>query len=100
MSAAMKQRNAPTLQDVAQEAGVAAMTASVVAEWSHFVYARFRNDPRSHSRSGASACITAPMESQAGLSRRRMDTIGVVAAIDGKELNLYFLEVLNGILEA
>ncbi len=35
-----------------------------------------------------------------GLSRRRMDSIGVVASIDGGELNLYFLEVLNGILEA
>jgi DNA-binding LacI/PurR family transcriptional regulator len=28
-----------------------------------------------------------------------MDTIGVVAVVDGNELNLYFLEVLNGILE-
>ena len=34
-----------------------------------------------------------------GLNRRRMDTIGVVAIIDGGEVNLYFLEVLNGILE-
>ncbi len=39
-----------------------------------------------------------------GLSRRRMDTIGIVSSIinsdeDG-DLNLYFLEVLNGILEA
>jgi LacI family transcriptional regulator len=35
-----------------------------------------------------------------GLQRRRMDTLGLVAVVDGGELNLYFLEVLNGILEA
>lgn len=39
-----------------------------------------------------------------GLSRRRMDAIGIVSSIinsdeDG-DLNLYFLEILNGILEA
>jgi LacI family transcriptional regulator len=40
-----------------------------------------------------------PNAAARGLQRRRMDTIGVVATIDGGELNLYFLEVLNGILE-
>ncbi len=35
-----------------------------------------------------------------GLARLRMDTIGVVSIIDGGEVNLYFLEVLSGILEA
>ena len=35
-----------------------------------------------------------------GLARRRMDTIGVVAVVDGHEVNLYFLEILNGVLEA
>ena len=34
-----------------------------------------------------------------GLSRRRMDTLGVVAIIDIGDVNLYFLELLNGILE-
>jgi len=34
-----------------------------------------------------------------GLSRQRMDTIGVAAVVDGGEINVYFLEVLNGILE-
>lgn len=34
-----------------------------------------------------------------GLSRSRMDTLGIVATIDGHDINLYFLEVLNGILE-
>lgn len=33
------------------------------------------------------------------LARKLVDTIGVVAVIDGGELNLYILEVLNGILE-
>jgi len=35
-----------------------------------------------------------------GLSRLKMDTIGVVSIIQGDEINLYFLEVLNGILAA
>ena len=34
-----------------------------------------------------------------GLTRRRMDSIGVVAKIHFGELNLYFLELLDGILE-
>jgi LacI family transcriptional regulator len=29
-----------------------------------------------------------------------MDPIGVVAVVDGNEVNLYFLEILNGVLEA
>ncbi len=35
-----------------------------------------------------------------GLSVRRMDTIGVAAIVGSGEVNLYFLEVLEGILEA
>ena len=35
-----------------------------------------------------------------GLARRKMDTLGVVTVIDGGDINLYFHEVLNGILEA
>ncbi len=35
-----------------------------------------------------------------GLCRRKMNAIGVVAPFDGGELNLYVLELLNGILEA
>lgn len=34
------------------------------------------------------------------LSRRRMDTIGIVAVVDSEEINVYFLEVLNGLLES
>jgi LacI family transcriptional regulator len=34
------------------------------------------------------------------LSRNRMDTVGVVATIDSHDTNVYFLEVLNGILGA
>lgn len=35
-----------------------------------------------------------------GLSRSRMDTIGLAAQIDSRETNVYFLEVLSGILAA
>ena len=35
-----------------------------------------------------------------GLSRRRMDVLGVVAAVGGTGLQEYFLEVFNGIVQA
>ncbi len=95
----MKRSSATTLQDVAREAGVSAMTVSAVL-----------NGARSGTRVSETTRarvqeIAARMRYRAngvarGLSRRRMDTLGVIAAIDGHEVNFYFLEVLKGILEA
>jgi len=34
-----------------------------------------------------------------GLQRRRMDTIGVVGVVDSEEINVYFLELLNGVIK-
>lgn len=34
-----------------------------------------------------------------GLQRRRMDTIGVVGVVDSEEINVYFLELLNGMIK-
>ena len=91
--------NAPTLQDVAQEAGVSCMVASVVL-----------NGARSTTRvseATRSKIIEAGMRlkyrrnaAALGLCRRKMNAIGVVAPFDGGELNLYVLELLNGILES
>ncbi len=95
----MKRSNVTTLQDVAREAGVSAMTVSAVL-----------NGARSGTRVSEPTRlrvqeIAARLRYRAngvarGLSRRCMDTLGVVAAIDGHEVNFYFLEVLKGILEA
>lgn len=94
----MRHTKAPTLQDVAREAGVTAMTVSVVL-----------NEAQSSTRVSAATrarVLAAAQRLQyrrnavaVGLSRKRMETLGVVAVVDGGEINLYFLEVFNGILE-
>lgn len=95
----MRRTNATTLQDVAREAGVTAMTVSVVLNGSRSA-TRVSDATRTRIQEAAARLRYRPNGVARGLSRRRMDTIGVVAVVDGNELNLYFLEVLNGILEA
>ena len=95
----MRRSAAPTLKDVAEIAGVSPMLASVVL-----------NGARSTTRvSEASRLrITEAAEQLGyrrnalahGLTRNLLDTIGVVTDINGAELNLYFLEIFYGILEA
>ncbi|MBE2213878.1 MAG: LacI family DNA-binding transcriptional regulator, partial [Opitutaceae bacterium] len=41
-----------------------------------------------------------PNAAARALANRRMDTLGVAAVIEGGELNQYFLEVINGVLDA
>lgn len=94
----MRRSIAPTLQDVAREAGVSAMTVSVVLNGARSA-TRVSDATRSRIHEAAARLRYRPNAVARGLSRRRMDAIGVVALIDGGELNLYFLEVLNGILE-
>jgi LacI family transcriptional regulator len=95
----MRRTNATTLQDVAREAGVTAMTVSVVLNGSRSG-TRVSDATRVRVQEAADRLRYRPNGVARGLSRRCMDTIGVVTVIDGNELNLYFLEVLNGILEA
>jgi LacI family transcriptional regulator len=62
---------------------------------------RVSEETRSRILEAAARLGYRPNEAARGLMRRRMDAIGVVAVIDiGEEINLYILEVLNGILEA
>lgn len=95
----MRRNNAATLQDIAREAGVTAMTVSVVLNGASSS-TRVSEGTRSRINEVATRLRYRPNAVARGLSRRRMDTIGVCCTIDGTELNLYFLEVLNGILEA
>src|SRR5579875_3451633 len=94
----MRRGNAATLQDVAREAGVAAMTVSVVMNGARSA-TRVSDATRARIQEAAARLRYRPNAVARGLSRRRMDTIGVVTKMDLKEINLYFLEVLNGILE-
>ena len=95
----MRRNNAATLQDIAREAGVTAMTVSVVLNGATSS-TRVSEGTRSRITEVAERLRYRPNAVARGLSRRRMDTLGVCSTIDGTELNLYFLEVLNGILEA
>lgn len=97
--ATMRRSAAPTLQDVAREVGVSAMTVSVVLNGAKSA-TRVSDATRVRIQEAADRLNYRPNAVARGLSRRRMDTIGVVALVDGGELNLYFLEVLNGVLEA
>ena len=94
----MKRSNAPTLQDIANEAGVTAMTVSVVLNGSRSA-TRVSEATRLRIQELAARMRYRPNAVARGLSRRRMDTLGVVAIIDIGDVNLYFLELLNGILE-
>ena len=95
----MRRTNATTLQDIAREAGVTAMTVSVVLNGATSS-TRVSEGTRLRINEVAARLRYRPNAVARGLSRRRMDTIGVACQIEGGELNLYFLEVLNGILEA
>lgn len=94
----MRRSNAPTLQDVADAAGVTVMAASVVLNGARSS-TRVSETTRSRILEVATRLRYRPNAVARGLSSRCMNTIGVVAVVDGFEVNLYFLEILNGILE-
>lgn len=94
----MRRTNAATLQDVAREAGVTAMTVSVVLNGARSG-TRVSDATRARIEEVAARLRYRPNGVARSLSRRRMDTLGVAAGISG-QINLYFLDILNGILEA
>ncbi len=95
----MRRKNATTLQDIADEAGVSAMTVSVVLNGASSS-TRVSPATRVRVQAVADSLHYRPNGVARGLSRRRMDTLGVAAVMEGADVNLYFLEILNGILEA
>jgi LacI family transcriptional regulator len=95
----MRRSSATTLQDVAREAGVATMTVSVVLNGARSG-TRVSDATRQRILEAAARLRYRPNAVARGLTRQRMDTIGVVAKFDDGEINLYFLEVLTGILDA
>ena len=101
----MRRSNAPTLQDVADQAGVTSMAASVVLNGARSS-TRVSDTTRARIIDAAERLNYRRNAVALGLSRRQMDAIGVVSVIDvasgldRNDLNLYFLELLNGILES
>lgn len=61
---------------------------------------RFAPETRERILQAAARLHYRPNAAARALANRRMNTLGVAAVIEGGELNHYFLEVFNGILEA
>lgn len=94
-----KSVRAATLADVGKVAGVSAMAASAVLNGAR-TSSRISPETRERILAAARQLAYRPNAAARALANRRMDTIGVAAVITDGELNHYFLEVFNGILEA
>ncbi len=90
---------AATLADVGRAAGVSAMAASAVLNAAR-TSSRIAPETRERIRRAAARLHYRPNAAARALANRRMNTIGVAVVITGGELNHYFLEIFNGILEA
>ncbi len=88
-----------TLADVGRAAGVSAMAASAVLNGAR-TSSRIAPETRERILEAARRLRYRPNAAARALASRRMDTLGVAAVIDGGDLNHYFLEVVNGVLEA
>lgn len=96
---AAKVRHAATLADVGRKAGVSAMAASAVLNGAR-TSSRIAEETRSRIVAAAEKLRYRPNATARALADRRMNTIGVATTLSGSELNQYFLEVFNGVLEA
>ncbi|HOG92511.1 MAG TPA: LacI family DNA-binding transcriptional regulator, partial [Opitutaceae bacterium] len=100
MSAARINPRAATLADVGRAAGVSAMAASAVLNQAK-TSSRISPDTRARILTAAAKLNYRPNIAARALAARRMNTIGLAAVVDLQgELNHYFMEVLNGVIEA
>jgi LacI family transcriptional regulator len=88
-----------TLADVGREAGVSAMAASVVLNGGA-TSSRISEATRERILNAAKKLNYRANLAARALVSRRMNTLGVTVIFDSSELNLFFLEVFNGIIEA
>lgn len=94
-----KKQRAATLADVGREAGVSAMAASAVLNGAR-TSSRISPDTRTRILEAAARLQYRPNAAARALIRRSMNTLGVASVISDGDLNHYFLEILNGVLEA
>jgi LacI family transcriptional regulator len=90
---------AATLADVGRAAGVSAMAASAVLNNAR-TSSRISPATRTLILKEAARLAYRPNAAARALANRRMNTLGIAAVIQGGELNHYFLELFNGIIEA
>ncbi len=88
-----------TLADVGRAVGVSAMSASAVLNGSR-TSTRISPETRIRILEEAARLRYRPNAAARALNRRQMSTLGLAAVVDSGELNAYFLEILNGVLEA
>lgn len=94
-----KSHRAATLADVGREAGVSAMAVSAVLNGAR-TSSRTAPETRERILEAAARLRYRPNAAARALAERRMNTLGVAAVFHGNELNQYFLEVFNGVVEA
>lgn len=94
-----KTRHAATLADVGREAGVSAMAASAVLNGAK-TSSRISAETRERILAAAARLQYRANATARALADRRMNTIGVATTLSRNELNQYFLEVFNGVIEA
>ncbi|MDM4765195.1 LacI family DNA-binding transcriptional regulator [Pelomonas sp. SE-A7] len=94
-----RMRHAATLADVGREAGVSAMAASAVLNGAR-TSARISEEARQRILAAAERLRYRPNATARALAEGRMNTIGVATTLSRNELNQYFLEVFNGVIEA
>jgi LacI family transcriptional regulator len=97
-SSQKRRTRAATLADVGREAGVSAMAASAVLNATK-TSARISADTEARIRRAALKLNYRPNVAARALVHRRMNTIGMTVVVRGGELNHYFVEVFNGIIE-
>ena len=93
-----KPLRAATLSDVGREAGVSAMAASTVLNGAR-TSSRIASETRERIIKAAARLQYRPNAAARALANRRMNTLGLAVVIESGELNPYFHEIFNGILE-
>src|SRR4051812_47192311 len=92
-------RHAATLADVGRAAGVSVMAASAVLNGAK-TSSRISDETRARILEAAVELRYRANATARALVDRRMNTIGVATTLSRNELNQYFLEVFNGVIEA
>lgn len=95
----MNPKSSCTLEDVAREAGVSIMAASVVLNGARSS-ARVSEATRERIKKAAEKLSYRSPGVRRERRRQKVQTIGVVARKLGEEINLYVLEMLDSVLEA
>lgn len=93
----MARRGATTLKDIAREVGVSTMAVSTVLHGKRTTV-RVSDETRLRIKEVAQRLRYRPNVAARGLMQHRMNTIGIVSLVGDSSQNLYFMEVLNGIL--